>query len=141
MTRQIKINQVTYERMTEALKIDPNIVGTPEDVTAGKNSGYPLEYFEELGMTLGDLLRLERAGLAFRFRTKNIYLPGETMPNGKEVPRAGNEYMMEVVDRVKVFNEYGSTRTQKVKMSKIFHKFSMRGKGSRVLWLLVVNAA
>jgi hypothetical protein len=56
-----------------------------------KAEGKTEEYMEYLGLKRNDLKKLERAGLALRGYTKNVYLPGDKMPNGKEVPE-GSRY-------------------------------------------------
>jgi len=71
------------ERVAKALETDNNIV-CPANQTGSRN-GFTEAYFAQLGLTQADLKKLERMGLAARGYTKNVWLSGETLPNGKVV--------------------------------------------------------
>jgi len=73
-----------HDRLRLALSQDQNIVVSPEEALT--HPGFPVEHFEELGMTKADLKKLVRIGACMRGYIKNVWLPGETMPNGMPVP-------------------------------------------------------
>jgi hypothetical protein len=72
------------DRLRLALSQDQNIVVSAEEALT--HPGFPVDHFEELGLTKTDLKKLNRIGAALRGYTKNVWLPGETMPNGVTVP-------------------------------------------------------
>lgn len=73
------------DRLTKALDKDSTIV-TPRS-KLGEARGKTEDHLLWLGLTKGDLLRLERAKLAIRAYSKNEWMPGETMPSGKVVDK------------------------------------------------------
>lgn len=79
-----------HTKVQKALEQDNSIIIREEDLT--KSNGFSLAYFELIGLTSSTLKKLERKGLAKRGYTKNEWLPGETLPNGKVVPE-GNKYV------------------------------------------------
>lgn len=71
------------EKVKNALQADPNI-----SVTIGElltNPGFEESYLSLLGLDRSDLKKLERMGLAIRGYSKNIWGPGEQLPNGNIV--------------------------------------------------------
>ena len=82
----MSINQAAFARMTAAIDLEPSIVATVDDIRDGKHLGVPLAVMLALGLTKKDLKKLQEAGFAFEARTKNIWLPGEHTPDGKQVP-------------------------------------------------------
>lgn len=77
-----KMTWGTAERLEMALKARPGLATFRDEV--GKAKGFPMGYLEALGLTKQDMKRLERSGYALRGYTKNVWTPGETLPNGKE---------------------------------------------------------
>jgi hypothetical protein len=71
------------ERVAKALEQDNTLVVDRKD--AHKCPGFTTQYMEYLGIKKSDLKRLERAGLALRGYTKNVWLAGEKMPDGRIV--------------------------------------------------------
>lgn len=67
-------------RLKAAVEADPSIVRVPIE-----NGGYLQEHMLKLGLTKADLKKLEAKGIAYRAYTKNIWVPGEKMPNGIEI--------------------------------------------------------
>lgn len=55
-------------------------------------TGVTEDYLLNLGLTKGDLLKLERHGMAIRAYTQNTWDTGEKLPNGAEAkqPMVGN---------------------------------------------------
>lgn len=70
-------------RLDQAINNDNTILVTREDL--GTVQGFPLEHFLYLGLRKSDLKKLESQGKAIRGYTKNVWLPGEKLPNGREV--------------------------------------------------------
>jgi hypothetical protein len=70
------------DRLNLALGQDPRLVIDRKE--AETHPGFPIEYFEELGMNRSDLKKLVAKGLALRGYTKNVWAPGEPLPNGRE---------------------------------------------------------
>lgn len=71
--------------LTEAINADPAII-TTRDLIMTHPGNIP-ENLGRLGLTKQHLRRLERMGLAIRAYTKNIWLPGESAPDGKEIKK------------------------------------------------------
>ena len=97
-----------HVRLEKACHEDNTIVVRPEE--AHLHPGFSTDYLESLGISKMDLKLLERIGFAYRGYTKNVWLPGETMPNGKSVP-----------------NDEDSIK----------HGLRFHGPGHRVRWILV----
>lgn len=115
-----RISKALLERVKVACERNPSIVVPLAEL---ENSlGFGEEHFEWLGLSKADLKKLSRTGLAVRAYTKNIWLPGEIMPNGKVAPGA----YAEVPDRVT--KEMVSAPTS-----------TMRGSGHRVRWILIAQ--
>lgn len=71
------------QRLEAALIKDNTIVVDKKEV--GTCKGFSEQYLGELGITKADLKRLERAGMALKGLTQNIFTKGQSMPNGKIV--------------------------------------------------------
>ena len=80
------MNESTVQRMKAAIELEPAIVATTEDIRSGKHPGVTLGAMLALGITKKDLKKLQEAGFAFEARTRNVWLPGENTPDGKQVP-------------------------------------------------------
>lgn len=72
------------EKLKAAVIQDNKIICKKSDI--GNHTGCDEAYLESLGLHKKHLIRLQRLGLAIKARTKNIWLPGEILPNGKVVP-------------------------------------------------------
>jgi hypothetical protein len=72
-----------WTRLREAITSDPSIIREESQVVP--HSGFRQDYLESLGLKKSDLKKLERGGMALRAYSKNCWLAGETLPNGKTV--------------------------------------------------------
>ncbi len=81
MSLMKSVRRRTLERLKMALGQDRSISISKLDGA----TGFPEQYFIDLGLTQGDLHRLERLGFASRGYTKNFWGPGETTPRGHVV--------------------------------------------------------
>ena len=82
-------NREALERLKLATGQDSSIMVGLEE--AQIHPGNEPEYLSQLGLEKKHLKRLEKLGIAFRAYSKNIWLAGETMPNGKVV-EPGSSY-------------------------------------------------
>lgn len=90
----MKVNQVNtgrtlVQRTVEAVNIDPQIVKSRKE--AETFPGFTTEYMASIGLSKSDLKKLVQKGLALRGYSKNTWLAGETLPDGKIVPE-GQRY-------------------------------------------------
>jgi hypothetical protein len=72
-----------WTRLRAAIEADPSIVRESGQVVP--HSGFRQDYLMSLGLLKSDLKKLERGGMAVRQYSKNIWVPGETLPNGSTV--------------------------------------------------------
>lgn len=87
---KLGISTATVERLKIALEQDASIL--TDKVGLEKHEGNSEAYLLSLGLSKGDLRRLEASGIAIRGYTKNIWLPGEQTPRGITVP-VGQRYV------------------------------------------------
>lgn len=120
-------------KLEEAIAKDPKIAATVDQIS--EHPGVTPEYLQTLGLSEVDLKKLERKGLAIRAYTKNIYFPGDPMPNGKTYDC--EKVSVPVLKSETILNDKGYERIVKyVDMEErpIYH---YRGNGSKVVWILI----
>jgi hypothetical protein len=116
------------EKVNLALGQDKAIVCSKHELGT---RGFSEEYLSQLGLGRNDLKRLERLGVAIRMYTKNVWLPGETMPNGKKAE--GTYSQLEVKGNNRKHEKKRETTTIQVPST------TYRGSGSRVQWILLAR--
>lgn len=125
------------QRLRKAIEEDPGIICARKDVH--KHPGVAESHLEWLGLSRNDLKRLERFGLALRAYTKNVWLPGEVLPNGKVAD--GGYTTLSVRSPVTYSTGRGSNmskRSSEMYDIQVPNK-TYRGSGSRLRWVIFVE--
>ncbi len=123
----MKLNKCTIERLKMALGQDPTLVTPIGEVQNAQ--GFEESYLIDLGLTHGDIIKLERFGMALRCRTKNVYWPESVNDDNYYPP-------VPFTETEKYADDRGYERTRKrVYMSRL-PKSTQRGKGSVIRWIL-----
>ena len=73
-----------HDRVKRALEQDNTLVTDWDKLSKAK--GFTEDYLNFLGLTKSDLKTLERHGMAVRGHTQNVFMAGDSLPNGKTVP-------------------------------------------------------
>jgi hypothetical protein len=123
------------EKVRLALGQDSSIFTSEKDID--KCEPKTTEYMSQLGLEKTDLKKLERKGLALRFYTKNVWLPGEEMPSGKV--SKGTYAKVEVEEKTPYTDARGYTRFKRSKVVKPFPDITTRGQGHHVMWILLAK--
>lgn len=77
------------ERVKNACTINNSIIVPVEEFLSPQftHGGCSLTELKEYGLRKSDLTKLEAKGLAIRTYTKNVWLPGDTLPNKHKVQK------------------------------------------------------
>lgn len=124
------VNKSTIDRLVLAAGQDHSIIYKHTEVSTA--TGHPEGYLQDLGMTHGDLLRLERAGMAIRARTQNIFWPNLAEEPEKFYPESL------YIEKVKYTDERGYDRYRKEIRSIQLPRVTNRAHGSRTRWIIVL---
>ncbi len=120
-------------RLEKAFKQDPKICCTPPELD--NHPGSSTEYLNSLGLSKRDLKALERMGFAIRGRTKNVWVSGETAPNGQVVGGALVPTPMRLKRPYRTPQGYIKW-TSSLEDVNVPSK-TLRGSGSRLRWIIV----
>lgn len=83
------MSKALANRVKEAVFRDNTIVCSMD--TIQDSPGFSTRHMQFLGLSKSDLKKLEHKGFARRGYSKNMWLPGETTPNGSVVPAGCTE--------------------------------------------------
>jgi len=121
-------------KLLEIAEKHPEILVKKEDLS--KAEGFSLPYYKSIGLGKNDLRRLERLGVAIRGYSQNIWVSGDTLPNGKVVP--GEMAIVEVEKTKQYLDTRKYVRTMKYTEEVKVPQMSVRGNGHKPLWIIVI---
>jgi hypothetical protein len=127
------------QRLKAACEKDSNIVVAADKLSA--HPGFTTDYMTNLGLTKQDLKKLEHVGAAKRGYTRNCWLPGETLPNGK-IASGKNEpsgELTRIPTGVPVRHPSYRERTKQVIIQGTRPTIRTFGRGHSLRWVLVSN--